>query len=111
MSFVVRVHGQAKQDIARNALWWAENHSVDKALEWIDAVEMQLKELSESPEQWGLALENGLFAYEIRERMAGLGKRRTYRAIFSIQGDVVHVLTVQRSFQDTVAVDQFPKSL
>lgn len=111
MNFVVRVHGQAKQDIARNALWWAENHSVDKALEWIDSVESHLQELSENPEKWGLALESGLFAYEIRERLVGLGNRRTYRALFSIKRDVVHVLTVQRCSQDAIAVDDLPEAL
>ncbi len=45
MKFRVIVQPQAKEDIARNAIWWAENHSVDQAIRWAEVVEEQLTDL------------------------------------------------------------------
>ena len=64
--FRVIIHQQAKEDISRNANWWADNHSIDQALSWIDTVEKQLQELSQNPHRFGFADENSLFQYEIR---------------------------------------------
>lgn len=109
--FQIVVHEQAKNDIKRNADWWAEHHSIDQALAWSDAVERQLQDLSQNPERFGIANENGRFAYEIRQILIGLGKRRSYRAIFTIKGDSVHILTIQRAEQSQLAHDDLPMSV
>jgi len=44
--FQVLIYDEAKEDILRNAKWWSENRSMDQAVLWIEAIEMQLWELS-----------------------------------------------------------------
>ena len=64
MTFQVIVGPIVKEDLSRNANWWADNHSVDQAVKWIDAVELQLRDLALNPERFGYAPENGLFTIE-----------------------------------------------
>jgi len=107
--FRVVVHPQAKEDIARNANWWANHHSLDQAIAWVDAVDEQLQSLEERPERFGVAEENEHFPYEIRQMPVGVGSRRTHRAIYIIREEEVQVLTVRRGDQDTVRVSELPK--
>ncbi len=102
--FRVIIHQQAKEDISRDANWWTDNHSMDQALSWIDTVEKQLQELSQNPHRFGFADENGLFQYEIRQVLVGLGSRRSYRGLFTIRDDTVHVLTVLRAEQGSIEI-------
>lgn len=98
--FDVVLLAEADDDIARNASWWAKNHSVRQAETWFYAVHEQLRELRYSPESYPLSRENDNFPFEIREMLVGLGSRRTFRAIFTVRGDVVYVLHVLRCSQD-----------
>jgi len=59
--FQVLIYEEAKDDILRNAKLWSENRSMDQAILWIEAIEMQLWELSKEPERHGIALESHLF--------------------------------------------------
>lgn len=102
MKFRVSILPQARRDIDRNADWWAEHHSVEQALQWSDAVYDQLETLAEFPERNGLSAENGEFHYVIRDIFVGLGSRRGYRAVFTIKGNTVFVLSVRRAAQDTL---------
>ena len=58
MSLPVKITDCAHEDIARNALWWAEHHSYEQAVRWKDAIYEQLTELSLTPERHSLAVEN-----------------------------------------------------
>lgn len=100
MTFRVIILSQAHRDIDRNADWWAENHSVEQALRWSDAVYDQIATLAEFPERNGLSKENDEFPYPIRDKLIGLGSRPGYRAIFTVKDDTVYVLTVRRGAQD-----------
>ena len=104
MTFDLQITQQAQEDITRNAAWWAENHSLEEALAWYDAVYEQLDSLTQFPESHALAREDSLFDYEIRELLVG-GKRRTYRAIFTVVKTEVRVLTVRRGAQRAVTPD------
>ena len=104
MSFWLNVTKQARDDITRNAAWWAETHSLDAALKWYDSVYEQLNKLLPFPGSHGLSAENDLFPYELREMLVG-GKKRTYRAIFTIAGPEVRVLTVRRAAQCAITPD------
>lgn len=105
MTYRLNITTNARDDITRNAAWWAEHHSLDQALQWYDLVYEQLGELLEFPESYGLSVENGDFPYELREKLVGLGRRRTYRAIFTIAGSEIRVLAVRRAAQDTFTPD------
>jgi plasmid stabilization system protein ParE len=105
VTFRVIILPRAEADIEANARWWAANHSVDQAAQWFDVVHEQLKILSDFPEINGFSAENDDFPYEIRDKLLGLGSRRSYRAVFTIKGDSVYVLTVRRASQDVLRPD------
>ena len=62
--------------------------------------------VSSHPERNSLSAENGEFPFQIRDKLLGLGSRRGYRAVFTIQDDAVYVLTVRRASQDVLQPDQ-----
>lgn len=106
MTFRVVLLPQALRDINRHAAWWAEQHSFEQALRWSETAYDQIETLATFPERNGLSAENGEFPYEIRDKILGLGSRPSYRAIFTIQGDTIYVLTVRRAAQDVLSPDQ-----
>ncbi len=54
-----------------------------------------LPRLESRPFSCGLAYENRYFAEEIRHLLFRVGRRRRYRALFIVRGDVVKVLCVR----------------
>ena len=105
MKYLVIMEEPAIKEIERNARWWAEHHSLQQALVWYDAAVDSIYSLETAPERHPLSPENQQFDYEIRDMLFGLGSRPSYRAVFTIQGNAVHVLTVRRAAQDAVAPD------
>lgn len=105
MKFRLNITTRARDDITRNAAWWAEHHSLDEALHWYDTIYQQLDTLLELPESHGLSAENDDFRTELRDKLVGLGARKTYRAIFTIVGSEVRVLAVRSTFEDTFTQD------
>ncbi len=102
MTFHVIVDDRAIADIERNAEWWAEHHSPTQAKRWYEAVFEAIYALEDNPEQHAFSAENQKFPFAIRDLICGLGSRPTYRAVFTIQGDEVHVLTVRRATEDAI---------
>lgn len=99
MNFNVIVLPQAIDDIARNADWWAENHSLEQAREWAVAMRGKLESLRTMPERFAVAPENSKCSVEIREQPLGIGARKTYRAVFTIREQSVYVLAVRAGEQ------------
>lgn len=58
--------------------------------------------LAEHPQRCPLSPENSKVEHELRELHYGVGSRPTHRAIFTIIGSEVRVLTVQHGAQDVV---------
>lgn len=96
MKFTVLYTQRARDDIFRNASWWAEHHSLDKALEWELAVQTQIQSLEKMPQRHGVAPENDQFVYEIRQMLVGLGPNPSYRAIYKVDDREVLELAVRR---------------
>lgn len=105
MSFWLNITMTARDDITRNAAWWAEHHSLAEALRWYDRIYEQLDTVLQFPESYALSAENDDFPYELREKLVGLGRRPMYRAVFAIVGTEVRVLAVRRASQDTFTPD------
>lgn len=105
MTFSLRVTARARDDITRNAAWWAEHYSLDQALRWYDRVYDQLDTILEFPESHSLSAENDKFPYEIRDKLVGFGSRPRYRAVFTIQCNEVIVLTVRAGQEDRLTSD------
>jgi plasmid stabilization system protein ParE len=100
MKYAVTILPRADADIERNARWWTEHHDVDQAVRWFFAVRSQILSLEEFPESHALSVENDEFSCELREKLVGLGSRPSYRAVFTVRDNAVHVLAVLRAAQD-----------
>ena len=105
MKYHVIMEEPAITEIEQNARWWAEHYSSRQALVWYDAAVDAIYSLESQPERHALSPENQEFDYEIRDLLFGIGSRPSYRAVFTIQGNAVHVLTVRRAAQDAIAPD------
>lgn len=66
----------------------------------------QLQTLDSIPESHSLSAENDDFPYEIRDKLVGLGSRPRYRAVFTVKGNDVFVLTVQAGEQAAIEPDE-----
>lgn len=64
-----------------------------------------MEKLAYFPESHPVATESPEFPIEIRELNFGLGSRPSYRALFAIQGNDVHVLTIRRAAEDWVSAE------
>lgn len=38
MNFTIFIADAAHEDITRNAMWWAEHHSHERAIQWRDTI-------------------------------------------------------------------------
>ena len=99
-SFHVLVHPEALGDIERNTDWWADNHDSVQALSWYENAIRSIHRLKRFPASHPLAAEHGDFSFELRELLFGPGSRPSFRALFVIRGDTVHVLAIRRAAQD-----------
>lgn len=70
---------------------WIRERAPDAAVRWYDALENALQSLGQFPERCALAAENDAFEEEIRQLLFGKD-HGTYRVLFTVRGDEVHVL-------------------
>ena len=101
----VQISMRAMLDIQRNAEWWASHHSRSQAAEWFYRVYDQLEAISNAPLSYGVSAENGMFPFEVREALIGLGKRKSYRAIFRVQDNYITIYRVVRAAEGTIEAD------
>jgi plasmid stabilization system protein ParE len=107
----VRLSDSAEEDILRNAVWWADNHSIDEALEWETVVRRQLLEIACQPDSHGLLSESHELKYVIREALIGKGRKGSYRALFCVLGDKVVILRLLRASQQAIRPEELPKEI
>jgi hypothetical protein len=100
MKFEVDIREEAHVNILRNAVWWADHHSLNKAEEWMAEVYRQISDLRTMPERHGLAHEDNEFPFELRQKLVGLGPRPSYRVLFRIVENCVEVLTFLAADQE-----------
>jgi plasmid stabilization system protein ParE len=97
MSFIVVTTERAAREIEDAAVWWAGQHSVEQAERWYQGILAAIAGLATSPERCLIAAERIAFSYEIRALHFGLGSKPTHRALFTIIGELVIVLTVRHT--------------
>jgi plasmid stabilization system protein ParE len=85
--------------------WWADHRSKLQADRWYSGLAKSIAGLSDNPERHGRSRECDLFPYEIRDLLFGLGPRPTHRAVFTIRGAEVVVLTVRHVAQRDLSPD------
>jgi ParE toxin of type II toxin-antitoxin system, parDE len=101
MSHQVIIAPMAVQQLQHAANWYRErSHSDELARVWLDGFLDVLKSQQFDPERYPLARECHRFPVSIREVHYGSGRRKTHRALFQVQRQTVHVLTVRHIAQD-----------
>ena len=73
----------------------AARHAPDTALRWMEGFHKALQTLSENPLRCSVAPESDAVELEIRQLFYRTKSRRSYRALFTIQGDEVRILHVR----------------
>ena len=102
MKYEVRLQTRARTQLFNAALWWAENHSTEQAVRWLEGFESALTILAHNPERWPHALESDLVSFEIREMTYGLGRRKSHRVVFEVREKQVVVYAIRHLAQDTL---------
>lgn len=95
MTYAVVTTERAAREISDAAAWWAAERSVEQAIRWYDGIRQAIARLADSPEARPLAAEHADFGCKLRELHYGLGSRATHRAVFTIVGQTVVVLSVR----------------
>jgi len=73
----------------------ARSPDSDCPAEWYYGIRTAIRDLATSAEQSGLAYEDRFFAETIRQRLYD-----SYKILFTIRGDRVHVLYIRHQAQD-----------
>ena len=105
MSLRVVITEQAEAEMQSAFNWWAEHRSKRQADRWYAGLAKVIADLSENPERHGQSRERDSFTYDIRDLLFGLGRRPTHRAVFTIHGAEVVVLTVRHVAQQDITPD------
>ena len=105
MSLRVVITEQAEHEMQAAFNWWAEHRSKRQADRWYTGMARAIADLSENPERHSQSSERDRFPYEIRDLLFGLGRRPTHRAVFTIRGEEVVVLTVRHVAQQPISPD------
>lgn len=102
------LHRPSRSRTGNAADWWAEHRSRQQAARWYAGFSEAIASLSENPQRFPPARENGRFPYEIRELHFGLGSQPTHRAVYTIRDDIVLVLTIRHAAQADLTADDLP---
>jgi plasmid stabilization system protein ParE len=108
MPYRVIIPARAELEIAQTHDWWAANRSRRQADRWYNHLKKVILKLSDNPYLHAVSRESASFPFEIRDLPFGLGSRPTHRAIFTIKGEEVHVLTVRHAAQPDLRKRDLP---
>jgi plasmid stabilization system protein ParE len=104
MSFRIEPSAQAISDIERIFAWLLER-SPDGAARWYESFWEATERLKQFPSSCALAAESHRFPEELRCMLFGTPRGRTYRALFVVRGDIVHILCVRGPGEKAVKPD------
>ncbi len=99
MSYQVVIDEEAEQEMKEAAHWIAQ-HAPETAALWYFDIAKAIESLQDSPARCPLAPESRTFGDDIRQLIFG-----KYRILFVIDDEVVRVLRVRHSRQDTLRPD------
>lgn len=105
MKYTVIIEPRARRDLEA-AVEWMSAGSEATAIQWYIQVVDAIVTLEEFPARCPVAPESGQMSYEIRQLLHGK-RRSTYRILFTIKGDCVHVLHIRHGLRDWVEFDDF----
>ncbi|MBX3412404.1 MAG: type II toxin-antitoxin system RelE/ParE family toxin [Pirellulales bacterium] len=102
MTYRLVLSHRALADIESSAHWWSEHHSPTEASRWFDGIFAAMDSLKQDPQRHGLAREADRFPYELRQRLFGVGRRKTHRILFTVRDEEIVVLSVRHAAQADV---------
>ncbi len=100
MTYRVVVSDRASQQIREAYLWYA-TRSETAGRRWYSGISKAIESLRHTPLRCPIARESPKFPVEIRE--AAYGRRRNFRIVFAIRGDVVFVVCVRHAARDDLS--------
>ncbi len=104
MDYEVILSRQAERELNEAADWIAaQSASSAIAEKWFNGFVDTLMSLERMPQRCGLARENRRFPCELRQIL--YGRKRTYRALFTIRENRVVILCIRHSAQANVGPD------
>lgn len=96
--YSVSIENSAHRDIDGHITYLQEHaHSPDYPEIWYESIMEAIHGLCDFPFSFAVAPENAEFKEEIRHRIAG-----SYRVLFTVEGDRVHVIHVRHGRQDVL---------
>jgi plasmid stabilization system protein ParE len=102
MKFDVLVTPRAEAALRELTDWIAER-SHESAERWYDGFVKTLLELGANPYRWPVARESKTFPFEVREML--YGRKRNYRALYTIRENLVLVVAIRHAAQRDLKVD------
>jgi len=105
MTYRIVVQPVAADDVRQLFLWIAER-SPEGAVRWYRQWLKVIEFLQRNPLVYGLAPESDYIEAEIRQVLFRTRQGRTYRALFSIDGEIVRILHVRGPGQAPVERDE-----
>lgn len=106
----VRLAGPARADLDAIVVWCSENHSEELAIRLYQRLRRAIEGLDRQAEMHGLAPESSRFERAVRQLLCGLGRSPSYRVLYEVVGDAVHVLRVRHVAQRPLTIDDLPRS-
>lgn len=94
MKYTIILEEPAQRSIEETFLWGVSNWGLEAAQNWYEEVFAQITTLSTLPERHPIAPDMQRFSEEIRHMVF-----QRYRILFTVRGDVVHVLYFRGAFK------------
>ena len=105
MSYRVIIQPPALEDI-EHAYLRAARHAPEPALRWLEGFHAALQTLSQNPTRCSIAPESDAVELEVRQFFYRTKSRRSYRALYTIQGKEVRILHVRAPGQRLMRADE-----
>lgn len=96
MTYKVLISRRAQRELNQAADWIAKS-APETAERWFNKFVEALLTLRDNPHRCGFARENPSFPYELRQLL--YGRRRNYRALFTIRENSVVVISIRHAAQ------------
>lgn len=104
MNYDVVLSRQAERELNETADWIARQSASPAAAEqWFDGFINTLLSLERMPQRCGFAREHRRFPCELRQIL--YGRKRTYRALFTIRENRIVVLTIRHTARADITPD------
>lgn len=94
MNYRIELSARSESDLGRIFQWLSER-SPEGAARWYESFWDATERLKRFPLVCDIAAESHRFPEEVRCMLFGTKRGRTYRALFVVREDVVHVLCVR----------------